>query len=251
MLIEKIFFPHQRVLCAFPRQIGELKLAVSELSLHAGRPVIVLIGGEIGKEEMVITQQAIQTISKVAEDLNAFVICGGTDMGVMAKIGQARWHDHYKFPLIGMAPKELVSWPGGPFSIKFLWWGKKRWPLADHYSHFILVPGGQFGDESPWIVEAANILSTGHRSVTILINGGEISRKDIELSLANERPVIVLSGTGRLANELANRPERHKLLTIIPANIEKRVIDEIKAALVGSDSNMELNHETEKLTSFN
>lgn len=64
--------------------------------------------------------------------------------------------------------------------------------------------------------------------MTILINGGEISRKDIELSLANGRPVIVLSGTGRLANELANRPERHKLLTIVPRNIEKGSLMKLK-----------------------
>jgi hypothetical protein len=63
--------------------------------------------------------------------------------------------------------------------------------------------------------------------------------------------VIALSGTGRLADELANRPEQHKLLTIVPANIEQRIVDEIKAALTGNTSNMELNLETEKLTSFN
>ena len=66
---------------------------------------------------------------------------------------------------------------------------KKRWQLEPHYSHFILVPGSQFGDESAWIVDTAT-LSKGNRSVTILINGGEISRKDIELSLEHSRPVI-------------------------------------------------------------
>ncbi len=251
MRTQKISFPDQPALCVFPQDRSELAQAITELHLNGSHPVIVLIGGEIEEEYTAVTNHAIHTISRVAEEIGALVVCGGTDMGVMAEIGQARWRDHYKFPLIGMAPEELVSWPGGPSSIKFLWWGKKRWPLADHYSRFILVPGSQFGDESSWIVEAASILSTGHRSVTILINGGEISRKDIELSLANGRPVIALSGTGRLADELANRPERHKLLTIVPANIEQRIVDEIKATLTGSASNMELNLETEKLTSFN
>lgn len=243
MRTQKISFPDQPALCAFPQDRSELAQAITELHLNGSYPVIVLIGGEIEEEHTAVTNHAIHTISRVAEEIGALVVCGGTDMGVMAEIGQARWRDHYKFPLIGMAPEELVSWPGGPSSIKFLWWGKKRWPLADHYSRFILVPGSQFGDESPWIVEAVSILSTGHRSVTILINGGEISRKDIELSLANGRPVIALSGTGRLADELANRPERHKLLTIVPANVEQRIVDEIKSILINSQSNMEINLE--------
>ena len=137
-------------------------------------------------------------------------------MGVMAEIGQIRARNGYKFPLVGITPEELVTWPGGPRSTKFLWWGKQLWQLEPHYSHFILVPGSEFGDESPWIVDTATLLSKDQRSVTILINGGEVSRKDIELSLENGRPVIALSRTGRLADELARQPERNKLITRTP-----------------------------------
>jgi hypothetical protein len=160
------------------------------------------------------------------------VICGGTDMGVMAEIGQTRKQNGYKFPLVGITLKALVTWPGGPHNRHFLWWGKKRWGLAKHYSHFILVPGSEFGDESPWIVEAATLLSKGQRSVTILINGGNVSRKDIELSVKNGRPVIALGGTGRLANELASEP-RQNLITIIPGNAESRVAEAVRAAISG------------------
>ena len=152
-------------------------------------------------------------------------------MGVMAEIGQVRGLNHYKFPLVGIAPEELVAWPGGPRSTKFLWWGKKRWQLESHFSHFILVPGSQFGDESPWIVDTATILSKDHRSVTILINGGEVSRKDIQLSLENGRPVIVLSRTGRLADELARQPERNNLITILPVNAVQSIAEAVQAAL--------------------
>ena len=99
------------------------------------------------------------------------------------------------------------------------------------YSHFILVPGSEFGDESAWIVDTATLLSKGYRSVTILINGGEVSRKDIELSLKNGRPVIAVSRTGRLADELATQPERNDLITVLPANAEKSIAEAIQAAL--------------------
>jgi hypothetical protein len=231
MRTQKINFPDHQTLCVFPNERSDLAQATSELGLKGSSPVIVLIGGEIDEQQADVTRRAIQAISKVAEDLNAVFICGGTDMGIMAEIGQIRSRKGYKFPLVGVTPEELVTWPGGPHSGKFLGWGEKRWQLEPHYSHFILVPGSQFGDESPWIVDTATLLSKGHRSVTVLINGGEVSRKDIELSLEKGRPVIALSRSGRLADELARQPERHKLITIVPANAEPQIVEAIRAAL--------------------
>jgi hypothetical protein len=236
MRTQKIIFPDQEVLCVFPVERSDLAQAISELRLNDGYPVIVLIGGGIDEKQAGVTRWAIQTISGVAEDLSALVICGGTDMGVMAEMGQIRWKSGYTFPLVGIAPEALVTWTDGPHSTKFLWWGEKRWQLEPHYSHFILVPGSQFGDESPWIFDTATILSKDHRSVTILINGGEVSRKDIDLSLENGRPVIALSRTGRLADELAMEPDRHQLITIVPANAEKRIVEAMQAALSINES---------------
>lgn len=231
MRTQKIYFSGQQALCVFPDKRSDLEQAVSELGFKDNHPVIVLIGGNIDEQQADVTRRTIQTISKIAEDMNAIVICGGTDMGVMAEIGLLRNKNHYKFPLVGVAPEELVTWPDGPSSTKFLWWGKKRWLLASHYSQFILVPGSQFGDESPWIVDIATILSKGHQSVTILINGGEVSRKDIELSLEHGRQVIALSRTGRLADELSRQPKRNKLITVIPANSENRIVEVVQALL--------------------
>jgi hypothetical protein len=231
MRTQKIDFPGQEVLCVFPDERSDLAQAISALQLNDSYPVIVMIGGAIDEQQAEATRRAIQTISKVAGDLNALVICGGTDMGVMAELGQIRWKSAHTFPLVGIAPEALVTWADGPHSTKFLWWGTKRWQLEPHYSHFILVPGNEFGDESPWIVDTATMLSKDHRSVTILINGGEVSRKDIELSLEMGRPVIALSRTGRLADELSREPDRNKLITVASANAEQRIIEVVQAAL--------------------
>jgi hypothetical protein len=231
MRTQMIYFPDQQTPSVFPNERSNLAQAITELGLVSGYPVIVLIGGEIDEKQADVTQRAIQVISKVADDLKAVVICGGTDMGIMAEMGQTRARNDYKFPLVGITPEELVTWPGGPVNTKFLWMGKQRWQLEPHYSHFILVPGSEFGDESAWIVDSATLLSKGHRSVTILINGGEVSRKDIKLSLENGRPVIALSRTGRLADNLAREPERDKLIMIIPANAEQRIVEAIQVAL--------------------
>lgn len=231
MRTETINFPDRQTPSVFPNERSDLAQAIAELGLESGYPVIVLIGGEIDEQQADVTRRAIQAISKVAEDLKAVVICGCTDMGIMAEIGQIRSGNDYKFPLVGITPEELVTWPGGPHSGKFFGWGEKRWQLEPHYSHLILVPGSQFGDEAPWIVDAASLLSKEHQSVTILINGGEVARKDIELSLENGRPVIALSRSGRLADELATQPERNSLITVLPVVAEKSIAEAVQMAL--------------------
>lgn len=231
MRTQTIHFQSQQALCVFPEQRSELAQAISELKLGDTYPAIVLIGGEIEKQQAVVTQKAIRTIARIAEEMKALVICGGTDVGIMAEIGKMRWKNAYNFPLVGIAPEELTAWPGGPRSEKFLWWGKQRWQLEPHYTHFILVPGSQFGDESPWIVDAATILSKGHTSVTILINGGEISKKDIELSLAHGRSVIALRRTGRLADELSRETDRNKLINVVPADNDQQIVEAVRATL--------------------
>lgn len=231
MRTRKIRFPNQQSLCVFPSEPSELSQAILDLKLSGGQPVIVLIGGEIDEQHAEIIRRGIQALSSVAEDLRAVVISAGTEIGVIAEIGQARRQAGQTYPLVGIAPEELVTWPGGPRNIGFLGLAKKRWPLEPHYSHFMLVPGRQFGDESHWIVDAATALSRGCASVTILINGGDVAQKDIKLSIGNGRPVIALGGTGQLANELASEPDRHSLITVVPANAENRINEAIRAAL--------------------
>ena len=231
MRTQMIRFQDRQTLCVFPDQPSNLEHSISELGLELGRPVLVLIGGEFDEQQADAIRRAILHVCEVAEEQNGIVICGGTDMGVMAEMGQIRSQKGYKFPLVGVAPEAMVTWPAGPHSGKFLGWGEKRWQLEPHYTHFILVPGSQFGEESSWIVDTATLLSRERRSVTVLINGGEVSRKDIELSLKKGRPVIALSRTGRLADELASDPERDKLITVIPANAEQRILNAIRAAL--------------------
>ena len=194
--------------------------ALAELNLQCGRPVIVLVGGYIPGENAKATQQAIESISAYAEKNDLLIICGGTVVGVMGSIGSTRLARGYQFPLLGITLKNLASWPKGPRSSRFLWWGRERWPLSTGYSHFMLVPGNRFGEDSPWLADAATSLSQDSRSVTVLANGGSVARKDIGLSLECNRPVIALAGTGRLADEMAVQPDRSALITPVQAEDE-------------------------------
>lgn len=231
MRTQMIEFADRKTLCVFPEKRSDLEQALSELNLGSAFSVIVLIGGAINKLQSKATLRAIQTIAKLAQEMNILVICGGTDMGVMAKIGQVRSQNNYTFPLVGITVEALVTWPGGPPSAKFLWWGTERVQLEPHYPYFILTPGSQFGDESPWIIDAATFFSEGHQSLTVLINGGEVSRKDVQLSLEEGRPILVLSHTGRLADEISQDFGRNGLITVVSANMDDRIREVIYAAL--------------------
>jgi hypothetical protein len=233
MRTQKIYFPEQQALCVFPDEPANLAQSISTLGLKDGYPVIVLIGDEVQEQQALVTHGALETLARVVEDTHALVICGGRNLGIMAEIGELRWRNGYKFPLVGITLEALVTWPDGPHSTNMLWWGTKRWELEPHCSHFILVPGGELGDESRWIADAATLLSKGCQSVTILINGEDISRKDIELSIENGRPVIAFGGTGHLANELASEPNRDDLISVVPASAMSRVDEAVRAAIAG------------------
>lgn len=230
--IEKIVFgKNNHALCALPNDIEELERAVKQMGL-VDRPVIVLIGGHILPEHTAVTLHAIDGIAKTAEALDAVILCGGTDVGVMAAIGKSRGRNGYQFPLIGIAPEGIVTWPEGPGSAGMLPLGSERVELEPHHSHFILVPGSQFGDETKWIVRAASMIARDRqKSVTVLANGGKVSKMDVEEGLQADRPLIVLSGTGRLADEIAAQPNKNPLIKIIPAHNLRLLSETLRALL--------------------
>jgi hypothetical protein len=232
MQIEKIVFGKSNTaLCALPNDIEELEQTLHQMGL-VDRPVIVLIGGHILAEHANITYQAIEVIAKIAELLDAALICGGTDIGVMSAIGKTRGRNGYEFPLIGIAPEGIVTWPEGPRNNPVILPGNERAPLEPHHSHFILVPGSEFGDETKWIVRAATMIAAErNKSVTVLVNGGKISQRDVEEGLRANRPLIVLAGTGRLADEIANHQIRNHLIKVIPAQ-NRRLLAEMMRAML-------------------
>ena len=230
--IEKIIFgKNNHALCALPNDIEELEQAVTQMGL-VDRPVIVLIGGHIFPEHVNITNQAIDVIARTADVLDAVVICGGTDMGIMSAMGKTRGRNGYQFPLIGIAPEGSVTWPESTRAGNMIPVTGEREQLEPHHSHFILVPGNQFGDETKWISRAASMIATGrHKSVAALVNGGKVSQIDVEESLQADRPLLVLSGTGRLADEIASHPVKNSLVKVIPAQNRRLLGEAIRAIL--------------------
>jgi hypothetical protein len=222
---EIAFSIQHHALCLNVATEAELPEALRALGLAAPRLVLVLVGGASGlqKEHAGAIDRAISAIVQLAEATGIVIIDGGTQSGVMAWIGQARAQHRGHFPLVGVAVERLVTSPGGPQE-------NERVQLEPNHTHFILLPGERWGDESSWIAKIATLLAGELPSATLLINGGEISRRDVAHSLEAGRPVVILKGTGRLADELANKP-LDPLMTVISSGDLSVIAEHLRALL--------------------
>lgn len=183
-------------------QEADIPTALQQLGIATARPTLVIIGGASGlsDDEMEKLRSLFQDVlCPFASSLNFAVVDGGTDAGVMRLIGQARVATGCDFPLLGVVVKAKVIMPDQPPP------AEDAATLESHHTHFILVPGDHWGDESEWIAEVATVLAAGNPSLTLLINGGAIAlNQDVPNSIGHDRPVLIIGGSGRSADRLAN-----------------------------------------------
>ena len=170
----------------------EITPALLALDIPHPKKVIVLVGGAsgIGFLDKFAMRKAIRSVAKLAEKTDAVIIDGGTQAGIMAEIGKQRKANQYSFPLIGVVFDSLIM-KEDPKKI-----------LDPNHTRFIFIPGDDWGAESAWISKIATAVAGNEKSITILINGGEISQHDVQYSLLENRPVFIMRGTGRLADDI-------------------------------------------------
>jgi hypothetical protein len=181
--------------------LHDLETVLNGLGFNVPRPVIVVIGGASELRQYHVARLRslfVGVLAPLAQALNAVVVDGGTDTGVMRMMGIARQKTHSTFPLIGVLPVGVATLPNAPAP------SEEAAPLEPHHTHFILVPGNQWGDESPWIAEVASLIANGAPTVTVLINGGEVTWKDASESVQAGRPIVVVAGSGRAADTLVS-----------------------------------------------
>lgn len=179
----------------------EIASAIAALGLQSPLPTMVLVGGAGGLDESDIERLRpifVAGIVPVLERFGAVAVDGGTLSGVMRILGETRSALGATFPLVGVVAAGTVQLPGRP----------ERQDvdavLEPHHTHFLVVPGEQWGAESPWIANTATVVAGTASSVTVLINGGQIAYLDVERSVEAARRVIVLAGSGRTADALAS-----------------------------------------------
>lgn len=176
----------------------DIPALVRSLGFGAPRPVLVVIGGASGVTELqvsVLTGYLSRYVLPVVHRVGAVVIDGGTDAGVMRAVGRMRRDAPSDFPLIGVVPSGVMEPDlAAPTTGAVV--------LEPHHTDLVVVPGGGWGDEVPWLAGIATALAGPRPSVTLLVNGGEIAYRDMAESLHHDRPVVVLAGSGRAADDI-------------------------------------------------
>lgn len=160
---------------------------------------MVVVGGAAGLDAG--TAEALRGVfidhlEPLLARMDAVVVDGGTDSGVMQTVGRAVAARGHRVPLLGVVVESLAADQGSPPSSEGV-------ALEPNHDLVLLVPGSEWGDESPWIDQVASAVAEVRPSATLVVNGGAITYSDVELSLRAGRRVVVVAGTGRAADEIA------------------------------------------------
>lgn len=175
---------------------------VSVLGIQEPRNVILIAGGAsaMGKEsDDELFPLLMNGIVRPATSLDALILDGGTQTGVMALVGLGVSQQQHRPTLLGVAADGMVLYPG-----KTTGTNAAAVPLDPNHSHFILVKADIWGQETRTMYELVHFLSRGHASVAVLVNGGEIARKEALYNVHQGRPLIIIEGSGRTADEIAH-----------------------------------------------
>lgn len=205
--------------CPDPVALAQLPETLNSLGLIGPRPVLVLIGGAASLAPAVADRLRVlfERLAPWLDALGVTLIDGGTAFGVMAAMGAARQRTAAGFPLVGVAARgtvDLTTLPA-PARVGILpdtrpgrsdadIAGSRPAPLDPHHSHFLLVPGARWGDESAWIAAVAATLAAGRPALVLVAGGGQITRRDVAVALDAGQRLLVLAGSGGTADRLAD-----------------------------------------------
>jgi hypothetical protein len=161
-------------------------------------------------------------VARAAAEADALILDGGTQAGVMALMGEAVADRGGKSLLLGVTPAGKATYPGGPEEDR----PEDSAPLDPNHPHFVLAASDEWGGETETMFELAKALagralagaapdaqdetdaSSAGIPVVMVLAGGRtdgIAKTEVLCSVRHGWPVIVIEGSGRLANEVARR----------------------------------------------
>jgi hypothetical protein len=173
-------------------------LGVLGLADRSARPVIVVCGGAalLTGEHLRLTESVLgPAVAWAARDSGAAVVDGGSATGVMAVVGEASEVARSADPLlVGVAPRGRIQFPGSD---------EEQVDLESHHTHFVLAHSDEWGGERRLLFRVAARLAGTCRIVVVLAGGGPQAAEEALEAVRRRWPIIVLKGTGGLADELA------------------------------------------------
>lgn len=200
---KKITFPNgNKAQSAIVSPDAPVEDILSSLNIEKPKALILIFGGAAGLAESLkprLAQLFSRGIACAAIETGAIIIDGGTKAGVMELMGQAVADQRRRTILLGVAPSAKVTYPDGLAEGSI----ENGAPLDPDHSHFVLVESKEWGGETEMMFKLARSLASKNPLVAILANGGEVSKKELLSSVRQGWPLIVIEGTGGLADDIA------------------------------------------------
>ncbi|NDJ53363.1 MAG: hypothetical protein GYB68_09805 [Chloroflexi bacterium] len=185
-------------LYADPHTPAEQVAQLLDLSTPRG-VLIVSAGADLMSPEA--TEKLVpffRSIGKLAAQYELVVLDGGTKSGGMDLLGSSLEQANHRAPYIGVLPIHADTYRDDP---------DLRRPvdiLEPNHTHFIFVDGEDWGDETKLLTGLFDFLADRVPGVAILANGGRIAQQDVRKIIDHGHDVIILAGSERLADQIAD-----------------------------------------------
>ncbi|WP_089956789.1 HU-CCDC81 and SPOR domain-containing protein [Lentzea xinjiangensis] len=167
------------------------------LGLPRGRTVISVFGSTQDVETDLAAKllPVLRSVVVTAARHGAVFVTEGTDRGVVHLLGLAlRACEHRRPVVVGVAPSSKVhdlteTSTNGQVA------------LEPHHSVAVIVPGSEWTDATPVLFRTVDAVRHG-KPVIALVVGGE-NEEEVVDHLGGDNPLLVLAGTGGLADRIA------------------------------------------------
>lgn len=191
---------------------ARIKRLRRNLRLKSRKGLVVFNGGtgELPADAGQRLQKVLRDgLVRVADEDGLTLLTGGTDAGVFRILGRALDSRGRNGRVIGVAPSKLVAWqrPAADSETAAGDGSSGAVPLEPHHTDFVLVEAGAWGGETGVMLGLAGEIARAQPSVAVLAGGGDGARREMLAHVRQKRPIIVLRGTGRLADDLARAHE--------------------------------------------
>lgn len=200
---------------ALPKADASLALAASLCATHWNSPkaMVCVFGGAAQLHAALLVPALKSVIHKgvvwAAAAEGAMIIDGGTDSGVMRIVADAVAAAPKKaVRIVGVAPGGLIQRPGEPPSAD-----PNVAPLQKEASGYVLVPSKEWGGETDTMWALISQLQKTLPAVCVLANGGIISKKEVVSAVRYKVPIVVMEGSGRLADTIVRSLAVRKAMT--------------------------------------
>jgi hypothetical protein len=201
------------------------------LSLAPAPALLILNGGttnSVNAAQLRVEELLYEGLARLAAQQGLAAVTGGTDVSLFASFAEGLAYWEKRAACIGVAVRPLVTWPGRPVTNAPSPANCEPAPLEPHHTHFALVEGNTWGDETPTMYALAAALSRARPSVAVFAGGGEITLREMLANAAQGRPMILLAGSGRvtdivLGNIPPATPETQRLARLVEqTNVRNR-----------------------------